>query len=68
MKPRAGTTGQPGARQGRKGEPEKYGARGHGSMARGGIQRVEVADDHNTRIPGHHPRPVYSSQRAGAHR
>jgi len=37
-------------------------------MARGGIQRIEVADDHNTRIPGHHPRPVYPAQRTGAHR
>ena len=49
-------------------ERGKYGARGHGSMARGGIQRIEVADDHNTWIPGHHPRPVHPAQRTGAHR
>lgn len=37
-------------------------------MARSGIQRIEVADDHNTRIPSHHPRFVYPAQRVGAHR
>lgn len=45
----------------KKGEAEKYGARGHGSMARRGIQRIEVADDHNTRIPGHHPFAIHST-------
>ncbi|KAK1122251.1 hypothetical protein K0M31_009474 [Melipona bicolor] len=50
----------------KKGEVEKYGARGHGSVARRGIQRIEVADDHNTRIPGYHSLAIHSAQRAGA--
>jgi len=47
---------------------EKYGARGHGSMAHGRIQRIEVADDYNTRIPSYHSRPVHPAQCVGAHR
>ena len=50
----------------KKGEAEKYGARGHGSVARRGIQRIEVADDHNTRIPGYHSLAIHPAQRAGA--
>jgi len=37
-------------------------------MARSRIQRIEVADDHNTRIPSHHPRSLRPAQRIGAHR
>jgi len=47
---------------------EKYGARGHGSMAHGGIQLIEVADDYNTRIPNYYPRPIHPAQHVGAHR
>lgn len=67
MRPRG--TQRRGARTAlRQARTGKYGARGHGSVARGGIQRIEVADDYNTWISGHHPRPVHPAQRAGAHR